>query len=367
MPSSLVVDQSPPPTAAAQVDMMIQPGHELRLRNRHLHRRQKDDEDDEGSSTRGGAADKTKTADDEKETKSSDEEGDEDDDTKSSKTVAPTKTLSEDPDDIATRSLSVAPSASPTESEEPDEDTPLPEPFDGTPSTDFVSVGGDESCPNYVSALLNSETFKDCYPLSMMLFTSSSFFDAKRQLTSLVRVLDAACDAEVESCATFMSTAAQNLTAEENCKEEYDDGVRHVMDAYKGLMNYQVVYTATCLEDPDTDMYCFANAVTNSSNSSDTYVYSLPYDLELPGSSTPTCNWCNKETMGIFHAASANRDLLISNTYEEAARQFNNLCDVDYVNGTLPEAVESSGPFIFPPRLFMTGTLLAAGAVGWFW
>lgn len=164
-----------------------------------------------------------------------------------------------------------------------------------------------------------------------------------------------------------MSTAAQNLTAEENCKEEYDDGVRHVMDAYKGLMNYQVVYTATCLEDPDTDMYCFANAVTNSSNSSDTYVYSLPYDLELPGSSTPTCNWCNKETMGIFHAASANRDLLISNTYEEAARQFNNLCDVDYVNGTLPEAVESSGPFIFPPRLFMTGTLLAAGAVGWFW
>lgn len=172
VPSSLGVDERAPVTAPAEVDIMMESGPELRMRHQHLHRRQNDndedsgDKDEEKSSTKE-EADKTKTAEDEKETKSSDDEKDDKD-----KSAAPTKTLSEDPDDIATRSLSVAPSASPTETEEVDEDTPLPQPFDGTPSSEFVSTGGDDSCPNYISALLNSETFKDCYPLSMMIFVS---------------------------------------------------------------------------------------------------------------------------------------------------------------------------------------------------
>lgn len=170
LPSSLVVDQSVPVTEVA--DIKMESGPELRLRHRHLHKRQNDDEkdsgdkDDEESSTKE-KADKTKTADDEKETKSSDDD-DEDDKDKSS--VAPTKTISEDLDDIATRSLSVAPSSSPTETEEVDKNAPLPIPFDGTATSEFVSTDGDDSCPNYISALLNSETFKDCYPLSMMIF-----------------------------------------------------------------------------------------------------------------------------------------------------------------------------------------------------
>lgn len=172
LPSSLVVDESAPVSAPAEVDVNMDSVHELRMRHQHLHRRQNDDDDDSGDKKSGTKeeADKTKTADGERETGSSanDKDGD-----KEKSSIAPTKTLSEDLDDIATRSLSVAPSSSPTESEEPDEDTPLPQPFDGTPTSDFVSTGGDESCPNYISALLNSETFKDCYPLSMMIFVGT--------------------------------------------------------------------------------------------------------------------------------------------------------------------------------------------------
>jgi hypothetical protein len=180
----------------------------------------------------------------------------------------------------------------------------------------------------------------------------------------MVRVLDAGCAADVDTCSDFMRTAAQNLTAEENCKEEYDDGVTAVTEAYNGLMNYKTVYSATCLQDPDTDQYCYASAVTNSSDSSDSYLYFLPYDLALPGSSTPSCNWCNKETMDIFHASSSNRDLLISNTYEDAARQINNLCDPDWVNGTLPEAVEDMGLALLPSWTVMAASVALAGALG---
>lgn len=193
---------------------------------------------------------------------------------------------------------------------------------------------------------------------------SDSFFNAKKQITSMVRVLDAGCAADVDSCSEFMDSAAQNLTAKENCQEEYNQGLTVVTEAYNGLVNYKTMYSATCLQDPDSDQYCYASAVTNSTDSSDSYIYFLPYNLALPGSSTPSCDWCNKETMDIFHAASADRDLLISKTYEEAARQINNLCDPEYVNGTLPEAVESHGPAMLPSWVGTVGTACLAGVLG---
>lgn len=176
-------------------------------------------------------------------------------------------------------------------------------------------------------------------------------------------MLDETCAADVDSCNNFMSTAAKNLTSDDNCKDEYNDGLTTVMQAYRGLVSYETIYTATCLQDPDTDSYCFANAVTNLSTPSDAYLYFLPYDLELPGSSSPTCNWCNKETMAFYHAASADRDQPVANTYESAARQINTLCGPDFVNSTLPEASEDAGVAVVPSWAAMLGTAFIAACL----
>ena len=180
----------------------------------------------------------------------------------------------------------------------------------------------------------------------------------------MVRTLDRACDVDVDACKSFMDAAARNLTSEENCEKEYNEGVKVVSAAYHGLRNYETVYQVTCLEDQESDQYCYANAVTNTSNSSDSYLYFLPYDLAMPASALPNCNWCNKETLDIFHAASADRGLAISNTYEEAARLVNNLCEPKYVNATLPEAVESWAIAAMPQWSVFIGSIALTGAIG---
>ncbi len=180
----------------------------------------------------------------------------------------------------------------------------------------------------------------------------------------MVRVLDATCAADVDSCTEFMNTAANNLTAKANCEDEFNNGLSTVVDAYNGLINYQVMYSAGCLQDRATEQYCYANAVTNTSTSSDAYIYFLPYALALPGSSLPSCSWCNKETMDIFHAATAHRNLPISDTYADAARIFNNLCDPNFVNGTLPQALADSGLALFPSWSIMAASLGLAALFG---
>lgn len=187
LPATLVVDDSVLTAAPDANFIMNSPNvHELRLKHGHLHRRQKDDdegedrettkivknqevsrtesEDHEGTKTKDGHGDKTHTADDEKETRSA---SDDNSGTKETRTVAPTQTLTEDPDELATRSLSIAPSSTATQSADPD--APLPVPFDGTATSEFKTDGGDNSCPDFISSLLNSDKFSNCYPISMLI------------------------------------------------------------------------------------------------------------------------------------------------------------------------------------------------------
>lgn len=193
-----------------------------------------------------------------------------------------------------------------------------------------------------------------------MIQTSHGFFDAEKQLTSIVRVLDATCAANVTYCTDYLSAAAKNLTAAENCKAEYNKGDVTVKQVYTGLRAYEMMYKASCLQNPTSDMYCFANAVTNLTTPSDAYFYYLPYNLSLPGSSVPSCSWCIEETMAIYHAASIDRSQLISSTYEAAARQVNTLCGLNFVNATLPKAEASSAPFVVPPSVGIFITMLGA-------
>ncbi|KAL6871101.1 hypothetical protein J3F83DRAFT_641713 [Trichoderma novae-zelandiae] len=238
----------------------------------------------------------------------------------------------------------------------PKSSSALPEPFDNTPASAFQMDGSTDSCSSFIWNLLQDPTFKSCYPLSMMLQTSTGLFEAEKSLLSIVRVLDATCKANSTSCATFLDQAAANLTTSDNCKAEIAQNQTLVLQAYRGLLAYKEVYAATCLQDPTTSQYCFANAVTNLDTPSDAYLYFLPYGLALPGSSNPSCSWCTQQTMDIYYSASADRDSSVADVYADAARQVNTLCGPNFVNGTLPPA--SSEGLALRPAIY-TGTLAA--------
>lgn len=117
------------------------------------------------------------------------------------------------------------------------------------------------------------------------------------------------------------------------------------MQAYTGLLAYQAVFSATCLKNPDTSVYCFGNAVTNTTNPTETYFYYLPLNMSLPGGTIPICGSCLQETMGIYQIATANRKQPIASTYGDAAEQVNTICGPNFVNETLSAEITSSSGF----------------------
>jgi hypothetical protein len=144
-------------------------------------------------------------------------------------------------------------------------------------------------------------------------------------------------------CSTYLTDLAKNLTSQDNCGQDYNLGNSVVVQSYLAMISYQTLYGATCLKDPATAAYCYANAVTNLTTPSNVYFYFLPLNISLPGSSIPSCSWCLEKTMGIYQSAAANRDLPIANTYMSAAQQVNTICGPTFVNTTLPNAIVSSG------------------------
>lgn len=192
---------------------------------------------------------------------------------------------------------------------------------------------------------------------------SNSFFDAEQSLVSISTVLDHACAANVTSCANYLTDVATNLTKSENCGNDYDQGNPTVTQAYIGLVAYQVVYSATCLKDDSTSVYCFGDAVTNTSNASETYFYYLPLNWTLPGVTNAMCGGCLQDTMNIYHVATANRKQPIAYTYTAAAEIVDELCGSSFANATLAAAITTSGAFSTlaqgPGTYLLVTTLLA--------
>ena len=182
---------------------------------------------------------------------------------------------------------------------------------------------------------------------------------------SITRTLDATCAANATFCGRYLAGLARELTAPGNCGADYERGRPSVVDAHRAMLAYAPVYGAGCLRDRATSAYCFARAVTNLTNPSAAYVYFLPLNRTLPGSSAPACDQCLRDTMALYHAATADRSQPIASTYLDAARQVNTVCGPGFANDSLaPEAVTSaaaaaaaavSGRWL-PPAL----TLLAA-------
>ncbi|KAF4814648.1 hypothetical protein CGCSCA5_v007648 [Colletotrichum siamense] len=262
-------------------------------------------------------------------------------------------------DDPTTLTLSVTVPAATVEAA-----SPLPSPFDTSLAFNFTSNDG-ASCPRFINEVLTNSNFKKCYPLSMLLQGSRSFFEAEKKLLSIVKVLDATCSADVDFCTTYLNGVASNLTLAANCGSDYEAGNPIVMQAYLGMKSYEMLYKATCLTDPDTSMYCFANAVTNLTTPSNVYFYYLPLNMTLPGSANPTCGSCLRRTMEIYQTYTSNRKLPISYTYEDAASQVNTICGPEYVNITLLAAVSKAGLSI-PSWALSTAAIVLAMAFN-FW
>ncbi|KAI8953957.1 hypothetical protein F4801DRAFT_575974 [Xylaria longipes] len=219
--------------------------------------------------------------------------------------------------------------------------SPLPSPFDGALAANF-SAG--QSCPNFINEFLSNATFKACYPVSLLLQGSQSFFEAEKSFFSITQVLDAACKADIEMCTDYFDDLASQLIADSNCGKEYDRQNALVVQAYQGMKTYETVYKATCLTNADSNSspYCFANAITNASTPSNAYLYYLPFNSTLPDTAVPACGSCTRQTMEIYQAATSNRKADITNTYPGAAKQINSECGADFVNTTLA-AVATSG------------------------
>lgn len=163
-----------------------------------------------------------------------------------------------------------------------------------------------------------------------------------------------------------MQSLANNLTTTANCGADYTAQNPTVLAAHTGLIAYKPLYTASCLKNPQTSSYCFADAVTNASSPTDSYVYYLALNTSLPGGSQPTCNACLQSTMAVFDTASANRSQPVASTYVDAAKQINVNCGPGFVNASLPAAVSgaSRGPAGFAPAPVLGLVTLLACVLG---
>jgi hypothetical protein len=176
-----------------------------------------------------------------------------------------------------------------------------------------------------------------------------SFFEAEKSLVRITQTLDATCAANQTICVPLMASLASNITTSAACETDYNSLNPLITQAHLGLLAYQTLYSASCLRNPTTSAYCFADAVTNSSSSTDSYIYYLPLNVSLPGGSQPTCNSCLKNTMAVFDAATADRKNAIASNYIAAATQVNVQCGPDFVNASLAAAVASGSPGALVP------------------
>ncbi|KAI1622631.1 hypothetical protein EDD37DRAFT_611045 [Exophiala viscosa] len=200
--------------------------------------------------------------------------------------------------------------------------TPLPSPFDTSIGSNFTV----SSCPTFFSTFLSNSTFQSCVPVSLLLQNSNSFFRAERSTTLLTQTLDSACNAPLAICSPLMANLASELIADANCGADYKLQNPLVSQAYAGLLAYEPLYRATCLQDSTSGAYCFAEAVTNTTNDADAYPYYTALGLNMPAGASPTCSQCLKDTMSIFAGYAQATNQPLASTYLGCAAQVDVAC-----------------------------------------
>lgn len=138
-----------------------------------------------------------------------------------------------------------------------------------------------------------------------------------------------------------MSSLAQEIQQDAQCGADLEMENPVVTQAYNGFIAYPTLYHAGCLTDNDGN-YCFANAVTNSSAPSSSYIYYLPLGVQLPGGAKPACNQCLQNTMAIFATTASNSSQPLSKDYTGAAEQVQMSCGPTFVEATVTMSAAST-------------------------
>ncbi|KAI1001078.1 hypothetical protein K3495_g7121 [Podosphaera aphanis] len=287
----------------------------------------------------------------------------------------------------ATKSVTLAPTQT---SEDDDLQTPTPS-ATAWPMPRAFDVGFNNNltsaCHNFMDMMLESETFKDCLPVSMLLQNSNSFFQASKNPNRITSLLDKSCNAPITTCTNVLNSFASNLTSPSACGTDFNHQNPQISSAVLGLQSYRTLFTATCLHsspddivnnatssisnpsiphNPDTS-YCFANAITNVSNPTNSYIYYLPLNISLVDSAVPTCNTCLRSTMSVFQQATANPSNVLTRNYVKAAKQINVVCGPKFVNDSIVTSIGNVGmsPPIGGPLYLLYFTWLYMAWVGW--
>ncbi|KAJ9622430.1 hypothetical protein H2203_006650 [Taxawa tesnikishii (nom. ined.)] len=109
-----------------------------------------------------------------------------------------------------------------------------------------------------------------------------------------------------------------------------------VMQAYNGFVAYPSLFHAGCLKNEDTGNYCFADAATNTSSPTSSYVYYLPLGINLPSTTKPKCSSCLQNTMAIFANTASNKSQPLHDNYISAAQLIDSNCGNNFVNASIP-------------------------------
>jgi hypothetical protein len=216
--------------------------------------------------------------------------------------------------------------------------TALPSPFDSSLGSNFTS----QSCPDFFNSFLSNTTFQSCVPVSLLLQNSKSFFSAARSPVLLAETLDVACAASLPICQPLMAALASELISDSHCGADYQNQNPLVAQAHAGLVAYQPVYQATCLKSNETGNFCFADAITNQLNPSDSYPYYAAVGLNLPPASHPTCSKCLQDVMSIFAGYAKDKDQPLAATYTNTAQEIDVDCGAKFANTAVPVGTMSS-------------------------
>lgn len=228
-----------------------------------------------------------------------------------------------------------------------------PHPFD-------TSLGGnftDPSCPNFFEKFLADQAFVQCYPMSFYLQNSQSYvvLVRKQGMAGVEHVLDTACSTDMEQCQQIMNAYATELLQPSNCRADYNYQNPLVTQAYQDFITYTMIREATCLPlsvnatssskkkstiqqkkvtNQTSPTYCYTDALFNSADVSDAYLYLLPYGIAFPNNSVPSCSPCTQQVMSYFHNYTGNATYQISYTYESASNIINSDCSQNFVNAS---------------------------------
>jgi len=122
-----------------------------------------------------------------------------------------------------------------------------------------------------------------------------------------------------------------NANLRTTCATEISAQNSMVVHAVTGLDAYSLLRNAACLPDPQTNAYCYIEAVQNS-NPSDVYFYQLPLGIALPENSTPSCSTCTQSVMALF--GQMTNLTALQATYKDAVQRADATCGQSYIQSS---------------------------------